>query len=231
MNDTTTAAIIEGEGYVGYLTWDQWERFTRAFQTARTHLHWWRIAGHIRSGDPDEHKTRSSEPQLVLPATWLAADEISRLIGILNDWPELEDAANDVDGCELALLFTREVETAHAKWPMADRPHKVKFIRCRHCQQKTLKYYPPRLSGPVAAPRVAVVVREGERSVSADVLDVNVKCTNCGEPESPEMFARDALLIEMEHRNGKTMGVGEGSGAVDEQDGQDDLRVVADGTD
>ena len=202
MNDTTHAIIVEGEGFVGYLTWAEWERFTRAWQTALNNIGWWRVAGHLRSGNPDEHRSRSTEHQLVLPATWLAAEEISRLMGVLNDWPELEDAARDAEGCEWAMLLTREVETAHAKWPMADRPHKVRFLRCRACQELALKYFPPNLSGPSEAPRTTVRANlGGKQFVEIEVLDVNVKCTSCGARESSQMFEHDAELIRLEAEN------------------------------
>lgn len=142
MNDDNTE-YDPAEGGVGYLTWDEFDRLGRAVKNAHKHVAWWRIAGHIKLGDSEEHRPRSSDPTIPLPATWLAAEEISRLLGELNGWPTLEDAANTLDGQFFATLLIREVETAMAKWPMSDRPHKVRFLRCRACQQQTLKYYPP----------------------------------------------------------------------------------------
>lgn len=185
-------------GGVGFLTFDEFERLTKAVSNARSHVAWWRIAGHIRLGDPEEHQTRSSDPTLPLPATWLAAEEIGNLLVEMQKWRTLEDAASH--GPEIAMQLVREVETAMAKWPMSDRAHKVRYLRCRACQQQTLKYFPPRLTGPSNAQMTTVQVRVGREFHALDVLDVNVKCTNkeCRAVEDPAMFERDALLIKLE---------------------------------
>lgn len=178
-------------GSVGYLTFDEFDRFRRADDNARRYVPWLRVAGYLRAGtDPDEFRSRSvmSHPPLGLPATWLAAEEITRLSYEINCWPTHEAVARDIDGSELALLFTREVETAVAKWPIADRPRSVKFFRCTSCNQATLRYYPPTLADEV-------------------VRDSAVKCTDksCRAVIDEAMFARMALLIEQEWelRNGK----------------------------
>ena len=152
-------------GGVGYLTWDEWDRLTKAWVTAIKHLPWWWVAGHIRGGDADELRTRSTEHSLPMPATWLAAHEITRLMQELNQWPELEDAAHDVYGSDIVKLLTREVQTAAAKWPISDRAHKVKHFRCQACQQLTLKYLPPNDHAPADAPQVTVRARIGEGGV------------------------------------------------------------------
>ena len=179
------------EGSVGYLTWDQFERFRRADHNARTYVPWLRVAGYLKSGtDPDEFRGRSvmAHPPLGLPATWMAAEEITRLSYEINRWPTHEAIAHDIDGHEIALLFTREVETAAAKWPIADRSRGVRFIRCYGCQQMTLRYFPPTFAG--------------ER-----LVDSTVKCTekSCRAVVSEIEFARMALLLEEEWelRNGK----------------------------
>lgn len=226
-------------GGVGFLTFDEYDRLVRAVGHARTHVAWWRIAGHIRLGDAEEHKPRASDPMIPLPATWLAAEEISNLLLEINTVPTLEDAAKRLP--EIAMTLTREVETAMAKWPMSDRPHKVRYLRCRACQQQTLKYFPPNLSGPVDAQRVEAQARYGAGAVrplaQADVrptlergktvyvaverpatvgtvslLDVTVKCTNkeCGAVEDHVMFERDALLIEQEAKRGSRGRMGDG---------------------
>lgn len=226
-------------GGVGFLTFDEYDRLVRAVGHARTHIHWWRIAGHIRLGDAEEHKSRSSDPMIPLPATWLAAEEIGNLLLEINSVPTLEDAAKQLP--EIAMTLTREVETAMAKWPMSDRPHKVRYLRCRVCQQQTLKYYPPNLKGPADAQRVDAQVRQRVGAVravpEADVrptlengktvyipverpatvgmialLDVTVKCTNkeCGAVENHDMFERDALLIEQEAKRGSRGRMGDG---------------------
>lgn len=168
-------------GGVGYLTWTEYERFTRAVDNAITHTRWWRLAGHIRTGDPDEHRTRSNDPTIPLPATWLAAEEISNLLQEINHWPTLEDVAKF--GHELALMLTREVETAMHKWPMEDRPHKVRHLKCRTCGEPALRYYPPKAAG----------------------TDITVKCTSCKAVEDPQMFEHDILLIRLEAERAKTL--------------------------
>lgn len=191
-------------GGVGLLTWDQFDRFTRAIDNAQTHVPWWRIAGHIRSGDPDEQKTRSSDPVLPLPSTWLAAEEISNLLSEINQWSTLEDVAKF--GHEFALHLTREVETAMHKWPIEDKPHKVRYLRCRECGQMTLKYYPPKEGGGA----------------------VTVKCTdpNCRAVEDPRNFAHDTALIEMENELAKRrVGDGKRSRNKNKQAQENDVRV------
>jgi len=226
-------------GGVGFLTFDEYDRLVRAVGHARTHVPWWRIAGHIRLGDAEEHKSRSSDPMIPLPATWLAAEEIGNLLLELNSVPTLEDAAKQLP--EIAMTLTREVETAMAKWPMSDRPHKVRYLRCRACQQQTLKYFPPKQGQRVDADRVFPQMRYRDGAVRdvpiADVhptladgvtvyvpvelpqtvgrvalLDVVVRCTNsdCNVVEDPLMFERDALLIELEAKRGSRGRMGDG---------------------
>lgn len=171
----------ELEGNVGYLTFREFQRVTRAWENAYKHVAWWRVAGYVKLGDRDEHRTRSSELPLGVPATWLAAEEISRLMGELNGWATLEDAVNDQYGAELAMLFLREVETAMAKWPMEDRPHNVRFFRCTACQGMTLRYFPPTIRG-------------------GELLDVVVKCTDreCRAVMDGSMYERMAYMIKHE---------------------------------
>lgn len=152
-------------GSVGYLTWDEWDRLTRSWTTALKHLPWWWVAGHVRGGDAEELRVRSSERPLGLPATWLAAHEITRLMQELNWWPELDQAVRTQDGADLALLLIREVETAAARWPMSDRSHRVRYFRCQACQQLTLKYLPPTEKAPDDAPLVEVQVRSSDGSL------------------------------------------------------------------
>lgn len=193
------------DGNVGYLTADEFDKFTRAVANAQKHIAWWRIAGHIKSGDEDELNVRSSDPTIPLYATWLAAEEITNLLQEINHWGTLEDVAKF--GHEFALLITREVETAMHKWPMEDRPHKVRFLRCRACQQMTLKYYPPRLSVQSNANSEPVPMNHlhtpaGSKAFT-DVITVTVKCTNCRAIEDPMNFAIDAALILEENENAK----------------------------
>jgi hypothetical protein len=192
-------------GFIGLLTWDEFDKFTRAIDNARTHIGWWRIAGHLRARDSDELHVRSADPTIPLPGTWLAAEEISNLLQEINQWETLEDVAKF--GHEFALLITREVETAMAKWPMSDRPHKVKFLRCRVCQLVTLKYYPPKLTTPSHRDAMPVTVYDPatrhEGVTVTDVIDVTVKCTNCHAVEDSANFSIDAALIHQENEIAK----------------------------
>lgn len=222
-----TGEYDPADGSVGYLTWDQWDRLTRAWVTARKHLPWWWVAGHVRGGDADELRRRSREPALPLPATWLAAHEITRLMQELNRWGELEDAANDVDGAEFALLLVREVETAAARWPLADRSHKVKFFRCPACDQMTLRYLPPNTGERPDAPMVDVKWRTGDELRTVRLMDVVVRCTDaaCGAVMDHSMFELAVALIwqEQEARSGKRrLAVGGSGGGEVSEVGEDD---------
>lgn len=208
------------DGTVGYLTFDEWDRFLRAWTTAVKHLPWWWVAGHVRGGDADELKRRSREHALPLPATWLAAHEITRLMNELNKWPELEDAAHDADGFWFLLELTRETETAAAKWPLSDRSHRVAYFRCQACQQLTLKYLPPNLRVPTNAPTVEVQRREGDVVRPLVVADVVVRCTDkaCGAVMDHAMFEIAVKVIEQEQelRRGKRGLAAGGSGGGDD---------------
>ena len=172
---------------VGYLTWDQFERVRRAVNTGMRHVSWWRVAGYLKPGnDPDEFRgsrSKASSLPLGLPATWLAAEEVTRLLNELNGWRELEDAANDIDGSDICILLASEVETAAAKWPLEDKPHEVKFFRCTACNLMTLKYFPPELK-------------------ATELIDSKVKCMNktCNAIVDELMFARMAFVIEAEQK-------------------------------
>jgi hypothetical protein len=164
------------EDGVGYLTFEQFDRLRRAWSDAIKLLPWWWVAGQIRSGDIDEMRVRSSDPALPLPATWLAAHEITRLMQELNGWLELEDVAHDAGAAELALLLTKEVETAAAKWPFSDRSHKVSYFRCQACQQMTLRYMPPNDNAPSDAVKAMVHtrIRQGRVRVNPETLTEHI---------------------------------------------------------
>jgi len=172
---------------VGYMPWCRFERLRRAVDNARKYVPWLRVAGYLKDGtDPDEYRgsqVRRAHMPLGVPATWLAAEEISRLMGELNYWPQLEDAASNLLGADLCEMLIREVETAAARWPLEDRARDVKFFRCLVCDRMTLRYHPPTFSG-------------------GDLVDSVVRCTNrdCNAVVSELMFARMALLIEAEHK-------------------------------
>lgn len=172
------------EGNVGYLTWDQFSRFRRAVYASLKLEPWLRVAGYIRSGEPDEVRAPSSDHPLGVPPTWLAAEEISRLSRELQFWPDLEDVAKDSDGADVAIMFTREVETALHRWPYEDKSHKVRHLRCQSCSGETLRYTPPQFEGD----------------------DVHIACTECATTISEDDFRVLAALVAAEVQKGVTNG-------------------------
>jgi len=166
------------DGYVGYLTADQFTRLEWAVHHTAKLVPWLRIAGYIRTGDTDIRVQATSDRPLGLPPTWIAAEEINSLIGELNQWPELADAASDNYGAHIAVMLTREVETARAKWPYEDRPHTIRHMRCDRCDGLTLQYRPPRHEG--------------------DDIQVRCKTRECGAEMGGEDFALAADLIRRE---------------------------------
>lgn len=192
------------DGMVGYMTWKDFDRLRWAVTNALKHVAWWRVAGHIRSGDPDEgrrHQKRSTSAPLPLPAPWLAAHEITRLLEELNRFPDLEDAANDMEGYALARLLIREVETACAKWPIDDRPHRVRFFRCLACDRQSLKYFPPKVGNREGISRVEVAYRIADGTVTTvDLMNTTVRCTekDCGAVLDETMWRRAVAMVEAE---------------------------------
>ncbi|ALJ22063.1 hypothetical protein [Microbacterium sp. No. 7] len=169
---------------IGYYTVEQFDRLRNAVNNARALVPWLRVAGYIRSGEVDVKVTSSQDGHIGLPPTWLAAEEITRLLQELNQWPELEDAVNDEYGAWVAWEFTRETEIARAKWPHADRPHRVRHMRCQACNALTLRYHPPRFDGD------RVIVRCSDKACRA-IMD-------------EDMFTFAAHLIESENRDRET---------------------------
>lgn len=169
---------------VGYLTWDEFERFRTAVHQSLIVVPWFRVAGHIK-GQQEEVRAASSHYPLGLHPTWLAAEEISRLSLELRHWPNLEDAASDDYGRTVAMQFTREVETALHKWPVEDKPHKVRHLRCQKCAGETITYNPPRFDGD----------------------DVHIVCTECAHQLTEEEFKVLAELVSAEiKRTEKSIG-------------------------
>ncbi len=160
---------------VGYLTWDEFDRFRRAVHKSVQVVPWFRVAGYIK-GEAAEVRSPSSNHPLGLPPTWLTAEEITRLSQELRYWPDLEDVAADIDGKDIAMMFTREVETALARWPIEDKPRNVMHVRCSECYRLTLRYRPPEFNGD----------------------EVRVKCTECGHVMSGEEFAQAAQMLATE---------------------------------
>jgi ribosomal protein S27E len=166
------------EGDVGYLSEEQFNRFGWAMHHSRDLVSWLRVAGYIKSADADVTVATTRDGHIGLPPTWLAADAISRLLYELNGFRELEDAANDIHGADLATVFTREVETARARWPYEDRPHYVKYIRCQECEHLSLKYHPPRFDGDrivVKCILCAHVVAEDEFSIMTKIQEAEAR--------------------------------------------------------
>lgn len=164
---------------VGYLTGEQFDRFRRAVHLSLKLVPWLRVAGYIRSG-ADEVRVAMVDPPLGVPPTWVAAEDIDRLSRELQYWPDLEDVARDADGAQVAVLFTREVETAAHRWPFEDQPHKVRHLRCQVCSAEALRYTPPGFDGDV----------------------VTVRCVECRSSISEEEFRTLAALVAAEVQRG-----------------------------
>lgn len=160
---------------VGYLTYEEFRRFRTAVDRSLLIVPWLRAAGYIR-GELDEIRSPSSDHPLGVPPTWLAAEEITRLSTELRYWADLEDAANDDYGKDVARQFTREVETALARWPIEDKPRNVMHIRCAGCYRLTLRYQPPQFDGD----------------------EVSVRCQECGQAMSGDEFAKAAQILAVE---------------------------------
>lgn len=169
---------------VGYLTWEEFGRFRRAVDRSQIVVPWFRVAGYIK-GQVEEVRSPSSNHPLGLPPTWMAAEEITRLSRELGYWPNLEDVANDTYGADTAMAFTREVETALARWPIEDKPRKVRFVRCQACAGETIRYRPPEFTGD----------------------DVHIACTECGHTYDEDEFKTLVTLVTEEiKRTEKTIG-------------------------
>jgi hypothetical protein len=191
------------EGDVGYLSEEQFNRFGWAMHHSRDLVSWLRVAGYIKSADADVTVATTRDGHIGLPPTWLAADAISRLLYELNGFRELEDAANDIHGADLASVFTREVETARARWPYEDRPHYVQWIRCPACSHMSLRYHPPRF--------------DGDR--------ITVKCMLCQHVAEEDTFSAAAMLQERELAG--RLGDDEASVGEDSAQSTNDLPVGA----
>lgn len=160
---------------VGYMTWEAFDRFRRAVHQAQIVIPWFRVAGYIR-GQVEEVRAPSSNHPLGLPPTWLAAEEISRLSHELRYWPNLEDVASDLYGQNIALQFTREVETAMHRWPIEDKPHRVRHVRCQECAGETIRYEPPQYADDT----------------------VHIGCTDCGHEMTEDEFRTLLELVTAE---------------------------------
>lgn len=172
---------------VGYLTWDEFDRFCTAVHESARVVPWFRVAGYIK-GAVEEIRSPSSDHPVGLPPTWLAAEEITRLSHELRYWADLEDVAADDYGKDVARQFTREVVTALARWPIEDKPHKVRHVRCQVCAGETIEYVPP-----------AGIWRA-----------VRIECTECGHRLTEEEFKTlvDLVTAEVQRMEGRLGGIG-----------------------
>lgn len=136
------------EGGVGYLERREYNRFVWAWEQAGKIAAYLYSAGKINSGgETDIRVDSSSTPATPLDATWLAADEISGHLQALNSFHDAEHAASDKIGQYHAIELGRCVSAADHRWPMQDKPHHVRFLRCGGCLELTLTYRPPRWNG------------------------------------------------------------------------------------
>lgn len=136
------------------------------------------LIAHLRHiGEPHAHTPPPSDTRTytdpafstVLPAAWLAADELGRLLdswvdNVLDAHPErlhgpapgqepaawlsphLPWVAGQDWAPEMREEITREVSTMKARWPTADmveRERDIPDIRCPRCDQVSLTYAPP----------------------------------------------------------------------------------------
>lgn len=172
---------------VGYMTWEEFDRFRRAVFKSQQVVPWFRVAGYIK-GAAEEVRSPSSNHPLGLPPTWLAAEEITRLSHELRYWADLEDIANDDFGITIARQFTREVETALARWPIEDKPHKVRHVRCQECAGETIRYRPPQHDGD----------------------NVHIACTECAAELTEDKFTElmELLIAEGKKHIGGTRRLG-----------------------
>lgn len=169
---------------IGYLTYEEFHRFRRAVDRSLIAVPWFRVAGYIK-GAVEEVRAPSSNHPLGIPPTWLAAEEIERLSTELRYWANLEDAANDTYGADTARAFTREVETALARWPIEDKPRRVRHIRCQQCAGETIRYRPPEFNGD----------------------HVHIACTECHHQLTEEEFTTLLELVTAEmKRTGASIG-------------------------
>lgn len=152
MNTLHHLAALDHTGHategVGYLDMREYNRFVWAWAKGGEIASWLYSAGNLNTtGETDVRVDSSATASINLPATWLAADEITRILQQLNRFPEPEDAANDKIGASLALDLGRAVSAADHNWPREQKPHLVTHMRCGGCEQLTLKFRPPRWAG------------------------------------------------------------------------------------
>ena len=159
----------------GYLTTAQWEWFNWAVSSCTFLLPFLHEAGNY-SVSVDEGRTSRTEPSIGMPATRIAHIEITRLLDKLSKWDSLADAANDIEGSEIARDLTREVRIAYERWPMEDDTHDVQELRCTKCGMLALVYTPPREFGD----------------------DYGARCGECGEMEPHDEYTERLITAREE---------------------------------
>lgn len=164
---------------VGYLNMREYNRARWALEYQRTFCTWLRIAGYI-SFDEQVPVQASQHGHIGIPATKLAYLEIQRLVHELQPFADIDAAAHDPYGAEIANQLGREVQTAVYRWPMEDKPHKINLLRCGGCGMLTLMYRPPRYEGD----------------------NVRVDC-DCGYVLEEDGFAWAVAMIEKEENERK----------------------------
>lgn len=174
------ADVTEAEPDVGLLSAKQFQRAHSAYECARALMPWLRVAGYVRLGEEDVRVQTSREPSIGIPPTKLAYLEIERIVSELNRWPELIDATRDLYGQFLLASLVREVQAALSRWPMEDRPRRIRSVRCCSCGQFTLWHRPPSFPGDTT----------------------RVKC-RCGFAMTDDEFAEMVSLVEKEERERK----------------------------
>lgn len=174
MNETVERPLLRD---IGYLTMQQWNRARWAYDYSMRFLPWLREAGYVRFEVEDIRVDSSGSAGIGIPPTKLAYMEISRLMNELNTYDDMESLAIDAEGHKLIVEFGKEMATAVSRWPMEERSHRVKAMRCEGCGELSMMYRPPRWEGD----------------------EIRVDCI-CGYVMDEDKFAWAATQIEKEER-------------------------------
>lgn len=149
------------------------------------------LVAHLRSTEQQgqgltERVQSSFTPQLPIPASWLAADEIMAALGdafipstatlegaraavsaALSVWESPERVVATAEGAVRAVELVRHVQTSLARWPNADTDRRVPApLRCPACHELALWY----------------------RAPLEYLDDLEVKCGSCGTPQEWAAF-------------------------------------------
>lgn len=140
---------LAAEG-VGYLEMREFNKARWAYEMshpASPFMQWLRTAGNVSFAVEDIRVDSDTSSGIPIPATKLAHDEITRISTELNKWAGVEEAAHDKFGASLLIDLGREVATAMHRWPMEDKPRRIRELMCGECEQFTLVVKPPRWEG------------------------------------------------------------------------------------